>query len=85
MSVRFFYLKWDEPVEESTRFDYLNWSMKEPGIEAVLARFRIINATKVAPHDLPIHVNRALYKSRLPLFLRKGYDIEIATELREIN
>ena len=85
MSVRFFYLKWDEAIEESRRFDYLNWSTKEPGIEAVLARFRIINATKVAPHDLPIHVNRALYKSRLPLFLRKGYDIEIATELREIN
>lgn len=59
--------------------------MGKTEMESVLARFRFINASKVAPYDLPSHVNRALYKSRLPLFLRKGYDIEISTELREID
>jgi hypothetical protein len=85
ISVRFFYLKWDEAVEDSRRFDYLNWSMKDPGIEAVLARFRIIDVTKIAPYDLPTRMNRALYKSRLPFFLRKGYDVEITHKLTKVD
>lgn len=59
--------------------------MKAVGLDGILARFRIIDATKVAPYDLPIQVNRALYKSRLPLFLRTGYDVEVDTELQTIE
>lgn len=46
---------------------------------------RVINAKKIAADDFPIHINRSLYKARLPYFLRKGYDIEISHKLSTID
>jgi hypothetical protein len=72
----------DKNPDMSLRIFYLKWSQNISVSSG--PRFRIIDAKKIAAYDLPIHINRSLYKARLPYFLRKGYDIEIASELLDI-
>lgn len=48
-------------------------------------RLRIVDITNMAPNAFPARVNRALFKSRLPAFLRKYYEVDIADTLEEIN
>lgn len=45
----------------------------------------MIDATRIAANDFPIHINRSINKARLPYFLRKGYDIEITHKLKNIG
>lgn len=73
----------EENPDMSLRIFYLRWSHAIPAIS--WWRLRVIDANKVAPYDLPIHINRSLYKARLPYFLRQGYDIEISHDLQNIN
>jgi hypothetical protein len=48
-------------------------------------RLRTINLMKTAPSTLSTCINHELYKSRLPIFLRKNYHVEISDTLEEIS
>jgi len=39
----------------------------------------------MSPNDFVDRLNRSLYKARLPVFLRKGFNAEICEELLEID
>lgn len=72
----------EKDVVRSLRFFECIWS-KETSADH--DRLRIINLMNIAPDTLPAHVNRALFKSRLPAFLRKHYDVDISDVLEEIE
>lgn len=64
-----YFLMWDDSQETSIKHD----------------RIRLIRYMSLAPNDFVEKVNRSLYKARLPLFLRTGYNVEICEELVEIQ
>lgn len=66
----------------SLRFFYLKWDRE---ISNRNDRLRIIDLMDIAPNELPARFNRALFKARLPVFLRTHYDIEISDTLEEID
>lgn len=67
----------------SLRFFGLQWDKE---ISHENDRLRIINIEDdIWPSALPPRINRALFKARLPDFLRKHYSVDISDKLEEIN
>lgn len=48
-------------------------------------RARLVLFKNMSPNDFVDRLNRSLYKARLPVFLRKGFNAEICEELLEID
>lgn len=69
--------------ESSVRFFLLHWSQDKEVPDG--DRFESINIDQISANDFPAIINKILYKARLPLFLRNGYDVEIKPKLANIG
>ncbi len=69
--------------ESSVRFLFLHWDQQREMSDR--ERFESINIDQISANDFPAIINKILYKARLPLFLRKGYHVEISDSLEQIE